>query len=171
MEGSTIRKLAIGVAAIAFVAPALRAQAGGSTVLTPEDLTKLFPPSVYYYGQVAPTQLRNSGGVKFADGHYVLVSLVDTSGYSTGIAAKYQGFFITEVPLKIEGRSLAAGQYGIGFIANDKFLVTDVGGHDVLTVSSSLDAAMKRPRPLEVLDDPGGGFRLYAGRHYVRFAR
>lgn len=167
----TIRKYAIGLVMIALIAPALRPQANGATVLKAEDLTKLFPPSVYYCGQVAPAQLRNSGGVKFADGHYVMASLVDTSGYSSGIAAKYQGFFIAEVAIKIEGRSLAAGEYGIGFISGDKFVVTDVGGHDLFTVRSSRDASMQRPRPLEVRADPGGGFRLYAGRQYVRFVR
>jgi hypothetical protein len=168
---SNFSKLALSAASIALIAPALWAQASGSTVLKPDDLARLFPQSVYYRGQVAPAQLRNSGGVKFADGSYVLTSLVDTSGYSSGIAAKYQGFFITEVPLKIEGRSLVPGEYGIGFIAGDKFVVTDVGGHDVLTVNSSSDAAMPRPRPLQVLADAGGGFRLYAGRRYVRFNR
>jgi len=70
---------------------AMAQMAGSNTVLAPADLEKMFPPTVYYDGQTAPAQLRNSGGVKFADGHFALVSLVDTSGYSTGVAAKYQG--------------------------------------------------------------------------------
>ena len=99
----------------------------------PEDVQKLFPSAVYYCGQTAPVQLRNSGGVKFADGHYVLASLVDTSGYSTGIKEKYQGYLIAEVPLKIDGKRLPAGAYGIGFVGGNKFVVTDLGGNDVLT--------------------------------------
>lgn len=147
------------------------AQSGGNTVLKPADVEKLFPATVYYDGQSAPTQLRNSGGVKFADGHYVLASLVDTSGYSTGVAAKYQGYLIAEVPLKIEGRLLPAGAYGFGFIDGDRFVVTDLGGKDALTAHSTKDTALTRPRPLEVTDDPAGGFRLYAGRSYVHFSR
>jgi hypothetical protein len=116
-------------------------------------------------------QIRNSGGVKFADGHYMLASLVDTSGYSTGVAAKYQGYFIAEIPLKIGGKLLPAGAYGIGFLGGDKFLVTDLGGSDVLTEHSSTDAAMTRPRPLQVTVDAAGGYRLYAGRSYVQFDR
>jgi len=46
-----------------------------------------------------------------------------------------------------------------------------VGAHDVLTVSSATDDAMKRPRPLQVTADAGGGYRLYAGRRYVVFSR
>ena len=83
------------------------------------------------------------------------------------MAAKYQAYFVAEVPIKIGGQNLPAGVYGIGFIPGDKFVVTDIGGHDVFTVDSSTDAAMKRPMPLQVATDPSGGFRLYAGRRYV----
>ncbi len=147
------------------------AQSGANTVLKPSDLENLFPATVYYCGQSAPAQLRNSGGVKFADGHYVLASLVDTSGYSTGVAGKYQGYLIAEVPLKIEGKLLPAGAYGFGFLDGDRFVVTDLGGHDVLTAHTAKDSAKARPRPLEVTDAPAGGFRLYAGRSYVHFGR
>jgi len=87
------------------------------------------------------------------------------------VAAKYQAYFITEVPIKVGRHSLAAGVYGIGFIADNKFVVTDVGAHDVFTVASAEDAGLKRPTPLEVVADPAGGFRLYAGRKYVIFRR
>jgi hypothetical protein len=152
------------------MAPArMLAQAGG-TVLAPEDVQKLLPASVYYKGQAAPSQLRNSGGVKFADGMYVLATLVDTSGYSSDVQAKYQAYFVTEVPLKIGGHSLPAGVYGVGFVGG-KFVVTDVGAHDVLTINSANDEGMKRPRPLQVTADPGGGYRLYVTRRYVVFSR
>lgn len=147
-----------------------RAQAG-DTVLKPADMQKLLPASVYYKGQSATTQLRNSGGVKFADGYYVLATLVDTSGYSTDVQAKYSAYFITEIPIKVGGENLPAGVYGVGFIADGKFVVTDVGAHDVVTVSSSTDPALKRPMPLQVTSDPAGGFRLWSGRRYVSFTR
>ncbi len=147
------------------------AQSGVNTVLKPADLEKMFPATVYYAGQSAPAQIRNSGGVKFGDGHYVLASLVDTSGYSTGVAAKYQGYLITEVPIRIEGKHLPAGAYGFGFLDGDRLLVTDLGGGDVLTAHTMKDTEMTRPRPLEVTDDAAGGYRLYAGRSYVHFSR
>jgi hypothetical protein len=165
MAASAVMALAI------MVAPgAIQAQ-GGDTVLKPADTQKLLPASVFYRGQSAPTQLRNSGGVKFSDGFFVLATLVDTSGYSTDVQSKYQAYFITEVPIKIGGENLAAGIYGVGFVG-DKFVVTDVGAHDVLTVNSGEDVGLKRPTPLQVLADAaGGGFRLYAGRRYVIFSR
>ncbi len=155
----------------ALAAPGLiTAQAGASNLLTPAELQKQFPATVYYDGQSAPSQLRNSGGVKFADGHFVLMSLVDNSGYSTGVAAKYQGYLIAEVSLEIEGKRLAAGAYGFGFVEG-KFVVTDLGGSNVLVAHTANDQVMRRPRPLQVTADPAGGFRLYSGRNYVRFNR
>jgi hypothetical protein len=162
--------LAVFAAAL-MVAPARLGAQGGGTILKAADMQKLLPASVYYKGQSAPTQLRNSGGVKFGDGSYVLATLVDTSGYSSDVQAKYQGYFITEVPLKFGGQSLPAGVYGIGFVSGDKLVVTDVGAHDVFTVSTANDDGMKRPTPLQVTADPGGGFRLYAGRRYVSFSK
>lgn len=153
---------------VSVTAPMLRAQ-GGDTVLKPADVQKLLPASVYYKGQSAPSQLRNSGGVKFSDGSYVLATLVDNSGYASDVAAKYQAYLVAESPLKIGGQSLPAGVYGAGFIGGDKFVITDVGGHDVLSTDSATDQELKRPMPLQVTTDPGGGFRLYAGRRYVKF--
>lgn len=163
---------ALAFAAVVALVPSGRLAAQGSnTILTRTDTQKLLPQSVYYKGQTASTQLRNSGGVKFSDGYFVLATLVDTSGYSTSIATKYQGYFIAEVPLKIGGRDLRAGVYGFGFVGGDKLVITDVGGHDVLTAASETDEAMKRPVPLQVTTDAGGGYRLYSGRKYVIFTR
>ena len=164
------RIAALAGLAIAMVAAPGPVNAQGSdTVLKPADTQKLLADKVWYKGQAAPTQLRNSGGVKFADGSYVLATLVDTSGYSSDVQAKYQAYFITEVALKIGGQDLPAGIYGVGFIGGDKFVVTDVGAHDVLTVNSATDQDMKRPMPLQVTTDPSGGFRLYSGRRFVLF--
>jgi hypothetical protein len=147
----------------------VHAQAGGATVLPAAESTKLLPEKVYFKGQSATTQLRNSGGVKFADGSFVLATLVDTSGYASDVQQKYQAYLITEDAIKIEGHALPAGAYGVGFVG-DKFLVMDIGGHDLFSVSSHTDADMKRPMPLKVAAVQGG-FQLYAGRKYVGFSR
>jgi hypothetical protein len=171
MQG--IRKVAAAaaVAAAVLVSPLRTLAQGSDTVLKPADTQKLLPAAVYYKAQSAPTQMRNSGGVKFADGYYVLGTLVDTSGYSSDVASKYQAYFIAEVPLKIGGKALPAGVYGVGFMPGDKFVVTDVGAHDVMTVSSTTDREIKRPVPLQFMANPSGGFRFYEGRKYVTFSR
>jgi hypothetical protein len=146
------------------------AQTGGDTVLPAAEATKLLPASVFFRGQSATTQLRNSGGVKFADGMFVLSVLVDTSGYSSDVQSKYQAYFITEVPIKIEGHDLPAGIYGVGFIADNKFIVLDVGAHDLFSVTSKTDSELKRPVPLKVAAG-ANGFRLYEGRKFITFTR
>jgi hypothetical protein len=163
------KALVIATAALVLAATSAVAQNGGA-VLTVAETTKLLPASVFFRGQSATTQLRNSGGVKFSDGMFVLATLVDTSGYSSDVSQKYQAYFITEVPIKIEGHDLAAGIYGIGFIPGQKFIVLDVGAHDLFTVASHSDADMKRPTPLKIVAD-GSNFRLYEGRNYIDFSR
>ena len=54
---------------------------GKETILKASDITpKTFPEQVFYRGQVASVQMRNTGGVHFADDLYVLAGLVDVSG-------------------------------------------------------------------------------------------
>ena len=162
----------VGVLAFA-AAPRAQAAPGKDVVLKAADISpKIFPERVFYPGQVAPVQMRNTGGVHFADGFYVLAGLVDNSGYSTGVREKYQGYFLTEVPLEINGQSLKPGAYGIGFVQGSKFIVTDLGSNNLLEISGTRDAEIKRPVPLQVLAAPEeGSYRLYLGRDYVTLKR
>lgn len=162
------------VAVFAFAAaPCAQAAPGKDVVLKAADISsKIFPERVFYRGQVAPVQMRNTGGIHFADDFYVLAGLVDNSGYSTGVREKYQGYFLTEVPLEINGQALKPGAYGIGFVADSKFIVTDLGSNNLLEISGTRDAEIKRPVPLQVLAAPeAGSYRLYLGRDYVTFKR
>jgi hypothetical protein len=165
----SVSKTGLMVALVAIASMAALAQ-GDAKILKPAEMTKLIPQTVFYRGQTATTQVRNSSGIKFADGFFVLTTMVDTSGYSTGIAAKYQAYFITEVPIQVAGQNLAPGAYGIGFIEGNKFLVTDLGAHEVLSAASNTDSDLKHPMPLQILPD-SAGFRLYAGRSYVVLTR
>jgi hypothetical protein len=141
-------------------------------VLHPADLEALIPPSVFFKGQSATVQLRNSGGVRFAGGGVMFAVKVDTSGYSTSVQERYQDYLVTEVPLRFgEGagaKTLAPGAYGIGFIP-DGFLVMDIGAHTLFTLPVATDAPMRRPTPLQVVAQDSG-FRLYSGRTYISFS-
>jgi hypothetical protein len=147
--------------------------AGKETVLKASDMTgKIFPDKVFFRGQVATVQMRNTAGLHFADDTYLLVGLVDNSGYSSDIRQKYQGYLITEVPLEVGGQKLAPGAYGIGFITGGKLVVMDLGAHDVFETASSRDSEIKRPVPLQILPaTEAGKYRLYAGRDYVEIGR
>ena len=143
----------------------------GTSVLHAAEAQKLLPDAVSYAGKSAGTQLRNSAGVHFADGSYTLAVLVDTSGYSTAIQQKYQGYLLTETPLEFGGHRLVPGAYGFGFVGS-RFLITDIGGHDVLATEASHDAQMNRPMPLQIAQSSAGsGFQLCSGRDCVTFRR
>ena len=97
---------------------------------------------------------------------------VDTGGYSSSVQERYQAYLITEVPLTIGGNRLPPGAYGVGFINNNKFVVMDIGGHDLFVTDSQRDDALSRPTPLQILPDrTPENYRLYGGRTFVVFGR
>jgi hypothetical protein len=148
-------------------APALT----GDTILHATEAAKVFPATVFFRGQSAPVQARNSGGIKFSDGMLVLAALVDNSGYSTAVQQKYQAYLITEAAIDISGHLLPPGSYRVGFVEGH-FGVMDIGNHDLFTVDSTHDAELKRPNPLQVTaDGRPGKYRLYEGRDYVVISR
>ena len=142
------------------------------TVLKAADIkAKLFPETVFFRGQSAPVQMRNTGGVHFSDDFYVLAGMVDNSGYSTGIREKYQAYLLSEVVLRMGAHTLKPGAYGIGFIESGKFVVMDLAANDIFQTGSQRDAEMKRPVPLQVVAGDGAKYRLYMGRDFVEFNR
>ena len=135
-------------------------------ILTREELKKAVPSTYFYAGQSAPVQMRNSVGVKNSGGKLVLSGLVDTSGYSTAVAEKYQGFLITEAKISVGGSSLDIGAYGFGFSKDGKFNVMNVAGGDVLSVETKTDDKLVHPVPMK-LEKDGSDYRLYKGKQYV----
>jgi hypothetical protein len=159
------RGMRVMLAALVFFSILLQAQQAAKHVLSSDELKKAVPAEFFYRGQKAPVQLRNAVGFELGDGKMMLAALVDSSGYSTAIQQKYQGFFITEAKLSIGGVELAPGEYGFGF-ADGKFVVTDVANNDVLSAGSQMDAALQRAVPLKLIED-GDGYKLYAGKKWV----
>jgi hypothetical protein len=144
------------------------ANAADAALLPAAEASKFVPATVFFRGQVASVQARNSGGIKLPEGMFVLCALVDTSGYSTAVQQKYQAYLITEVALDINGQTLKPGAYGVGFVEGNQFVVMDLGGHDLFSTASQRDAQLKRPMPLQVLaDTTAGHYRLYINRNYV----
>ena len=142
------------------------------TILGAKDTPSVLPDAVFFSGRSSDVQMRNSGGVRFSDGMFVLSALIDNGGYSSGLEQKYQGYFITEVPLRFGDRQLQPGAYGVGFLQNNQFVVMDLGGHDLFTINGGHDAELKRAIPFQILPGSSGGkFRLYFGREYVDFIR
>lgn len=143
------------------------AHAATAKILDRDAASKIMPATVFFRGQTAPTQGRNSCGVHFTNGKFMLAALVDTSGYSTGIQQKYQGYLLTEVPLDFGGHHLAPGAYGFGFIAHHRFVVLNIGGEQIMEATWHPFVG-DRPVPLEVLPAKDG-YQLCSGRECVDF--
>jgi len=140
-----------------------------AVILTGKDSERVVPTSFYFEGLSAPTQMRNSAAARFGEKRHVIAGLVDTSGYSSDVRAKYQGFFITDSAITVGGKDLATGAYGFGFSEDGKFNIFDVGGNAITSGAAIKDAKMQRPRPLMMVNE-ADGLRLYAGRSYVVIA-
>lgn len=154
------------VASIITVSAAAALAQDATMILSGPDLTRVVPTSFYFQGLSASTQMRNSAAVRFGDKRYVVVGLVDTSGYAADVRAKYEGFFITDSPIKINGSDLGTGAYGFGFSDAGKMQILDLAGNEILSVSTAKDADLKRPRPL-MMSKSGDGVRLHSGKDYV----
>ena len=173
-----VRSWLVVLSALAFListvsfAQTQKAAAKEGVLTAAEVGGKLFPDKVFFRGQVASVQGRNSGGVRFADEMLVMAALVDASGYASGIKEKYQGYLITEVPVEVNGQTLKPGAYGFGFINDDKFVVMDLGANDMFQTGSKKDTDLKHPVPLQfVAGSSAGVYRLYKGRDYVEIHR
>jgi len=137
-----------------------------ATVLAGAELSRLVPSEFYFQGQTGQTQMRNGAAARFGTSKHVIAGLVDTSGYAAEVRSKYEGFLICDTGISVNGQSLPTGAYGIGFTNDGMMTIMDVGGNQVLSVKSSKDTALKRPRPLMMSADTQG-VRLYSGRDYV----
>ena len=153
------------VAVVCSLSAAATAQ-DSLTVLAGQELTRVVPPGFYFQGLSAPTQIRNAAAARFGSNRYVVSGLVDTSGYSSDVREKYQGFFITDSPISVGGSAVEVGAYGFGFTNDGKFNLLDLSGKELMSVSATEDSALRRPRPL-MMTKVGDRLRFYTGRDYV----
>src|SRR5438876_1999474 len=139
--------------------PLLVAAQDSVTVLAGAELSRVVPPGFYFQGLSAPTQMRNAAAARFGDKRFVVAGLVDTSGYAADVRAKYEGFLITDSPITINGSNLVTGAYGFGFTNDGKMQILDLAGNQILSVATTRDSELKRPRPL-MMTKAGDGIRF-----------
>ena len=151
------------VAAAALPAAAV---AQAPVILSGAQLSRIVPAGFFFEGQSAPTQMRNAAAARLGAKQHVVAGMVDTSGYSADVRSRYEGFFIIDTPMIVGGQELATGAYGFGFVENNRFTISDVGGTQLFTVNTEPDRNLRRPRPL-MMTRGAGGVRLYSGRRFV----
>src|SRR5919206_4800878 len=150
-----LRTAAGAAALLLLLLPAAARAQGWPRVLEGADLERVVPQGFYFEGQSAPTQMRNAAAAQFGPRRFVMAGLVDTSGYSSDVQAKYQGFIVTDSPITVGGSRLPTGAYGFGFTPDGWLNVMDVGGRRVLSVRARNDERLQRPRPLMMTDARG----------------
>ena len=159
-------------AVLSLVAAAAVVSAGvvaAPTLLQGAALARVVPTGFYFEGQSAPTQTRNTAAAQWGAGkeaRLVIVGMVDTSGYSSDVRAKYQGFFIADSPVTVGGQKLETGAYGFGFTDDGHLNILDIGGRRVLSAPATKDTKIQRPRPILITVD-AGEVRFYSGRDYA----
>ena len=174
---STLCAAGLASLPIASAQSASSATAASKTDLKPgvidrTEAATILPKTVFYKGLSATIQGRNSAGIRFGNGDLVLVTMVDTSGYSSAVAQTYQAYLLNEVHLKIGDKVLPPGAYGFGFIGGDQMVVLDIAGNELLRASTTRDPQLTRPDPLHIVADEGmpGHYRLYLGRSYINLS-
>jgi opacity protein-like surface antigen len=142
-------------------------------VVTGKAFDSAMPKDFYLEGNAIPTAKRNAVLLHLPSGSRALFSLIDTSGYSAEIIAKYVGMIITEGDVSICGQKVSVGSYGFGWArpgtgvdAPGKFSLYNQAGAKVTECATPRDANLTQPRPLQVVVN-GAAAKLYYGKHYV----
>jgi hypothetical protein len=157
--------LALGVALLLTVVPA---PAQAQEKLEGKAFDSAVVKDFYLEGNAIPVQKRNTVALKGTDGKHLVFGLLDTTGYSAEIQAKYAGMLIVERKVTVGGAALAAGAYGFGLHkptppeGPGHLMIYDVGGTKVGEAPAQYDKALAQPVPLQFVKG-----RLYVGRHWV----
>jgi len=157
--------LALAVASVLAVLPA---PAQAQEKLEGKAFDSAVVKDFYLEGNAIPVQKRNTVVLKGADGKRLVLGLIDTTGYSAEIQAKYVGMIIVERKATVGGTALGPGAYGFGLHkptppeGPGHLLLYDVGGTKVAEVPAQYDKALAQPQPLQYTNG-----RLYVGRHWA----
>ncbi|HKZ52718.1 MAG TPA: hypothetical protein VJ085_05505 [Candidatus Acidoferrales bacterium] len=147
---------------------------GTAQVLDKPELNKLLPDAIFLDGEKCPVQKRNAVGARMEDGKLVLVTLVDTSAFSSAFEEKYVGAVLAQGKLVIGKKTLTPGTYGLGKKMEMEegeesvtFVVYDLGGTALAEVVARKDEALRPVTPIQLKAEAGAPLRLYLGAYYV----
>lgn len=139
--------------------------------LSEQELDKLLPASIFLDGENAPVQRRNAVGARLQDGKLLLVTLIDTSGYSSEYQETYVGVVLAQGYVVFGDISLPPGAYGLGKREamegpGEDLVFYDLGGNLVAEVAAEEDEALRPVTPIQLKVEEGEAL-LYLGRYFV----
>jgi hypothetical protein len=141
-------------------------------VLSGAELNRFMPETMFYHGEQLSVESRNSEGISFADGRYLLAALLDNSGHASEANQEPLACLVTEVIIKINGHRLMPGVYGLKLDGRNHFIVTDIAADRVFAVDSGWDKDLHRPRPLQIISSKETNqYRLYVERNFLSITR
>lgn len=158
-------------------APGAGQQAGQAQTLSEESLNKLLPASVFLDGQNVPVQKRNAVGAKLPNGKILIVTILETSGYSAGYQDKYVGMVLTQSAMQFGKSEVKPGAYGLGRkkttaggSESQSFVLYDLGGNAIATLPAEKDEKLKPVGTIHLSAQAGQPLRLYLGPYFVMLA-
>jgi hypothetical protein len=141
-------------------------------ILPSTEMSGLLPQTLFFRGQQMPVEPRNAEGIRFADGRYLLIAILDSSGHATNPDTGHLACILTEVPLAINKYRVGPGVYEVGLDSRHHFVIMDIAAQRIFAADSRHDLTLSRPRPLQIISASwAGGYRLYLGRDYVSISR
>jgi hypothetical protein len=155
------------------VAVAQTAGTKGVIVVSEQRLKQLLPATVFIDGENVPTQERNAALAQLPNGKVLLVSLIDTAGYSSAYQEKYSGVLLSQAGFTIGPKNFDAGGYAIGRKTNGdsvSIFIYNLGGDQLAEIPTTKQDNLRPVKPLQIAVAEDGSARVYFGPYYVSLA-
>jgi hypothetical protein len=150
-----------------------RAQ-GGFEVVTGPAVVRAVPGDFYLEGNRIPVEKRYAVLLKNGKGARMVVSTINTAGYSSQIKQKYTGMLITEAKVSVCGTAIGVGSYGFGLDrpappsdADATFKIYNQAGEKLGECAAKKDDSIKQPTPLAVSADKSGPAKVALGKYVI----
>jgi hypothetical protein len=133
---------------------------------TESELKNLLPARAPVEQERIETEMRTASGITDGHGKFVAGVVLITAGYSA--EGKYSHYFLTQVPLRIDGFQLAAGSYVIGWkhVTEEKLNVSfyeAASGKLLGSIDATLNPAITRVESFRIWP-PGDRSLMQIGR-------
>ncbi|MBB5059209.1 hypothetical protein HDF16_003932 [Granulicella aggregans] len=132
---------------------------------TESELKTVIPARAPVISERIETEFRTASGIADTKGHIIAGVLLITAGYSAN--GKYSYFLLTQTPIKIADKTLAPGNYLIGWTRSDTELFVTISdaatGNPVVEVTAARNLEIHRVESFHIAP-PGGMSVIQLGR-------
>jgi hypothetical protein len=153
------------LATTAVLLLASAAQAATWHQATEAELKTVIPARAPVISERIETEFRTASGIADSTGHIVAGVLLITAGYSAN--GKYSYFLLTQVPMKIADKTLAPGNYLIGWTRSDTELFITISdaatGNPAVEVTATRNTEIHRVESFHIAP-PSGMSVIQLGR-------